>query len=113
MIEYSRGDVVLVNFVFTDETGVKIRPAIVVSANDYQRGRNETIILAVTSQTARLLIGDHLIADWKQAGLLFPSVATGVIRTIKQGMVNRKLGNISASDMRVIDTNLHTMLNLV
>ena len=47
----------------------------------------EAIIAAITSQTERVLIGDHLIRDWRGAGLLFPSVATGIIRTIKQGMI--------------------------
>jgi mRNA interferase MazF len=112
MIAYSRGDVVLINFVFSDESGVKLRPAVVVSSIEYNQGRKETIILAVTSQINRLLIGDHLINNWREAGLLFPSVATGIIRTVKQDLVNRKLGNISAIDMRVIDSKLQAILNL-
>jgi len=88
------------------------RPAIVVSSDDYHQGRNESIILAVTSRIDRLPIGDHFIADWKEAGLLFPSLATGIIRTIRQDMIDRKLGIISSADMRAIDSNLHIMLNL-
>jgi mRNA-degrading endonuclease toxin of MazEF toxin-antitoxin module len=37
----SRGDVVLVAFVFSDESGAKLRPAIVVSSPSYNRGRQE------------------------------------------------------------------------
>jgi hypothetical protein len=40
----------------------------------------------------RHLVGDHLIVDWKDAGLLFPSVATGILRTVTRGMVDRDLG---------------------
>jgi mRNA interferase MazF len=112
MIEFSRGDVVLVNFIFSDESGVKLRPAIVVSSNDYHRGRKEAIIVAITSKMDRLLVGDYLIGDWKKAGLLFPSVATGVIRTIKHEMVGRRLGTIPKADMKGIDENLKVMLNL-
>jgi mRNA interferase MazF len=103
MIEFNRGDAVLINFVFSDESGIKLRPAIVVSSNDYHRGRKEAIIAAITSQVDRLLIGDYLISNWKKAGLIFPSVATGIIRTVKQDMVSRKLGTISATDMQAID----------
>ena len=112
MIEFSRGDIVLIRFIFSDESGVKLRPAVVVSSADYQRRRSEAIILAITSQTDRLLIGDHFMADWKNAGLLFPSVVTGIIRTIRQDMVNRKLGHISAADLRAVEGNLQIMFDL-
>lgn len=112
MIEFSRGDVVLINFVFSDESGVKLRPAVVISSNGYLQGRKETIIAAITSQVDRLLVGDHLIGDWKTAGLLFPSVATGIIRTVKQEMVNRKLGIMPIIDMQAIDKKLQIILDL-
>ena len=112
MTGYSRGDVVLVNFVFSDETGVRLRPALIVSSGAYHQGRRETIITAITSTVDRVLIGDHLISDWQGAGLLFPSVATGIIRTIKQDMIARKLGAMTKDDMQAIDSNLRTALGL-
>jgi len=33
MTKYSRGDVVLISFVFADETGAKQRPAIIISSD--------------------------------------------------------------------------------
>ena len=59
------------------------------------------------------MIDDHLIADWQGAGLLFPSVATSIIRTIKQDMVNKKLGSLSAEDTRGIDSKLKLALGPV
>lgn len=112
MTGYSRGDVVLVSFVFTDETGVRQRPAVIISSDTYHRGREEAIIAAITSRTDRVLVGDHLISHWREAGLLFPSVATGIIRTIKQGMVARKLGNMPRTDMEAIDSSLRLSLGL-
>lgn len=112
MTEYSRGDVVLVSFVFSDETGVKRRPAVIVSSDTYHQGRQEAIIAAITSRTDRMLIGDHLISSWKEAGLLFPSVATGIVRTIKQGMIARKLGSMADQDLRAISTNLKLAMGL-
>jgi mRNA interferase MazF len=112
MIEFSRGDVVLINFIYSDESGVKLRPAVIVSSNGYHQGRKEAVIAAITSQIDRLFVGDHLIGDWKKAGLLFPSVATGIIRTIKQEMVSRKLGSMPVTDMQAINENLHSILSL-
>jgi len=112
MTGYSRGDVVLVSFVFSDETGERRRPSVIVSSDAYHHSRQEAIIAAVTSRADRILVGDHLIGDWRGAGLLFPSVATGIIRTIKQGMIVKKLGTMPASDMQAIDNKLKLMLGL-
>jgi mRNA interferase MazF len=112
MTEYSRGDVVLVSFVFSDETGVRRRPAVIVSSEAYHQGRQEAIIAAITSSTERILVGDHFISDWQRAGLLFPSVATGIVRTIKRNMIARKLGVISKADMQAIDGRLRVILSL-
>jgi mRNA interferase MazF len=112
MTGYEQGDVVLVRFVFTEETGAKRRPAVIVSASNYHSGRQEAVMAAITSNVDRLLIGDHLIADWQEAGLLFPSVATGIIRTIKQAMIERRLGAMPPEDMQAIKRNLRQVLGL-
>lgn len=112
MTEFNRGDVVLVSFIFSDETGERRRPAVIVSSDAYHQGRQEAIIAAITSRTDRILVGDHLISDWQGAGLLFPSVATGIIRTIKQGMIAKKLGTMPQRDIHGIEDNLRDVLEL-
>jgi len=112
MTEYNRGDVVLVGFVFSDETGERRRPAVIVSSEAYHKSRQEAIIAAITSRTDRILAGDHLIKDWREANLLFPSVATGIMRTIRQGMISRRLGIMSRADMEAINDNLRAALSL-
>ncbi len=112
MTGYEQGDVVLVRFVFSDESGAKRRPAVIVSTGEYHRGRQEVIMAAITSNVDRLLVGDHLIAGWKEAGLLFPSVTTGIVRTIKQSMIERRLGVMPPEDMQAIRENLRHVLGL-
>ena len=112
MTSYEQGEVVLVRFVFTDETGAKRRPAVIVSTGDYHRNRREAIIAAITSNVDRLLVGDHLIAGWQEAGLLFPSVATGIIRTIRQAMIERRLGVMPPADMQAIREKLRQVMGL-
>jgi mRNA interferase MazF len=112
MTAYSRGDVVLVGFVFSDETGRKLRPAVVISAPAYQRARQEVVVAAVTSNVRRRLFGDHLITEWKEAGLLFPSVVTGILRTIKRTMIDRKLGSLPKPELEGINRELRRTLGL-
>ena len=110
--DYHQGDVVLVRFVYSDESGAKRRPVVILSTDEYHQGRQETIIAAITSNVQRLLAGDHLVAGWQKAGLLFPSVTTGIIRTVKQAMIERRLGRMPAEDMRAIQENMKRILGL-
>ncbi|MBI3001731.1 MAG: type II toxin-antitoxin system PemK/MazF family toxin [Deltaproteobacteria bacterium] len=112
MTVYSRGDVVLVGFVFSDESGKKLRPAVVISSPAYNRARQEVIVAAITSNVRRRLFGDHLIANWKGAGLLFPSLATGIFRTITGTMIDRKLGSMPKPEMEAIDRELRRSAGL-
>lgn len=111
MTRYKRGDVVLVSFIFADETGVRRRPALIISSNAYHKDRDEAIIAAITSRTDRVLVGDHLISNWQEAGLLFPSVTTGIIRTVKQGMISQKLGVMPQVDMQAVNEKLRKALD--
>ncbi len=112
MTAYSRGDVVLVGFVFADESGRKLRPSVIISSPAYHRARQEIVVAAVSSNVKRRLFGEHLIGDWKGAGLLFPSVVTGIIRTIKQTMLDRKLGSLARSDLEGVERELRRCLGL-
>ena len=112
MTRYSRGDVVLVSLALTGEAGAMQRPAVIVSSNTYHRQRQELIISPITGRINRILAGDYLIRDWQEAGLLFPSLATGMIRTIKQNMLRRKLGSLSQDDLKELDKRLGSVLGI-
>ncbi len=112
MISYNPGDVVLVNFIFSDESGVKKRPGLVISSNQFNNKRNELIIVAITGQIEKLRFGDYLVNDYKKAGLLRPSAVTGVIRTIKSRMVDKLLGKFSSLDMKAFYRNISNNLNM-
>jgi hypothetical protein len=48
----------------------------------------------------------------KGAGFLFPSVVTGIVRTIKQTMIDRKVGTMPRPEMVAIDVKLRQSLGL-
>ncbi len=70
MTSYTRGEIVLVKFVFADEKGAKQRPGLIVSVDRYHEGRREAILAAMTSNVGRLLVGDYKLKGWRDAGLL-------------------------------------------
>jgi mRNA interferase MazF len=69
MTSYDFGDIVLVPFPFTDQSGIKKRPAVVVSSAAYNTARLDLILMAVTSQVRPVTtFGEVLISDWQKAG---------------------------------------------
>jgi len=100
---HSFGEVVLVPFPFTDQSGTKKRPAVVVSSSGYNANRRDLIIMAITSQ-ARIPpgFGEAAVADWQAAGLLKPSVFKPGFTTIEQGLVLRSMGALSTTDLRTL-----------
>ena len=49
---YSRGDIVLVSFPFTDLSSSKRRPALVISPDGFNDQGQDVVLLAITSQTS-------------------------------------------------------------
>lgn len=101
MTKYVFGEVILVPFPFTDQSGVKKRPAVVVSSSAYQAARPDLLILAITGRMRMPLgFGEALIRDWQAAGLLKPSVFKPVFTTVEQRLVLRDMGTLSADDQQ-------------
>lgn len=104
---YSFGDVILVPFPFTDQSGLKKRPALVVSSAAYHSQRADLLIMAITSQIRpRAGFGESIISEWRKAGLLAASLVKPVITTIDKRLVLRKLGRLQAPDLRAVRSAL-------
>ncbi len=108
---FQRGDLVLVPFPFPDQTGLKVRPAVVLCGEEYQRLRPDIIFGAVTSQIASVGPLDHLLLDWAQAGLKLPSAFRPVLATIAASRVVHRIGRCSERDALAIDRSVARSLS--
>jgi mRNA interferase MazF len=98
---FSFGDVVLVPFPFTDQTGAKKRPGGVVSGSGNNAGRRDIVIMAITSQVRiPLPFGETMVTDWQSAGLVKACVIKPVFATIEQSLVIRSMGKLAAADAK-------------
>jgi mRNA interferase MazF len=111
-----RGDVVLVPFPFTDLTGRKVRPAVVVSA-DPQAG--EVILAFITSVlTNRSPRGAEVELltsgpEFQLAGLKVDSlVRVDKLVTLAAGMVSRRLGRLGPVSKTMVTDMLRRALDL-
>lgn len=110
MTSYDFGDIVLVPFPFTDQSGIKKRPAVIVSSAVYNSVRLDLILMAVTSQVRPVTaFGEVVISGWQKAGLLKPSVVKPVMTTVERRLVLRQLGRLEQAD----STALRKMLPII
>jgi mRNA interferase MazF len=109
---YRFGDLVLVPFPFTDQTGLKKRPAIVVRSDAHQRQRPDVVLMAVTSQLLRPAgaVGEVLITEWQKAGLPKASLIKPVLTTIEKRLILRKLGELQEPDWTALRQALTAIL---
>lgn len=113
MTTYERGDVVLVPFPFSNQRSTKKRPAVVISSSAHNSAHPDIVIIAVTSNLGRERgVGECLIDNWREAGLLKPSAVKPAISTVEQALILRKLGKISIKDIASMNALLKQLLDL-
>ena len=112
MTNYRRGAVVLLPFPYTDQSGSKRRPALVLSTDAYNTRRGDIIVAPITGNLSTGQADDTPLADWGDAGLLKPSVVKGVIGTVEQTLVVRVLGALSVADLQKVEQTFAGVLGL-
>ncbi len=109
MPSYSKNEVILVRYPFSNLSGSKVRPAIIV--ND-SHASQDVIIVPLTSKVSPLLAGEFVLEDWKSAGLNVPSAAKRGLYTVHQSLVIKSIGKLSDRDARSLENSLHYWLGL-
>jgi len=112
MTRFDPGTVVLVRFPFTDLTGSKQRPALVISSDEHQRTGHDVIVAAISGQGVDdPRVFDHVIQDWASAGLIAPSlVRCGKVVTLERSMVRRSLGRLSENVFQTVMASVRRAL---
>jgi mRNA interferase MazF len=108
----SRGDVFLVDIRFSDDSGSKRRPVVVVSTDSVHESRADALTVPLTTKLATVRFGDSVVQDWQLAGLPRPSLAKGVVATVDRGVFGQKLGSVSGRDLEAIESRLREVLGL-
>ena len=114
-----RGEIGLAELPFSDGSGSKIRPALIVQS-DYNNKRLDDVIVAVITRTVKnatleptQLLIDLSTADGKATNLLHTSaVKCEHLITIDQKLIRRTIGTLSSAMMIQIDACLKAALDL-
>lgn len=107
MPSYSKNDVVLVRYPFSDLSRSKVRPAVVVNTPHTSQ---DLILVALTSKTKNLLNGEFQLAGWSQSGLNVPTAAKRGLFTIRADLILKKIGCLSSDDIEQLENSLRLWL---
>jgi len=113
----SRGDVVLVDYPFSDRTGSKVRPALIVQTDAWNLRITDTILAAISRSTHRAsatqLYVDIASPDGQQTGLRQNSmIHCENLLTYDQRLIITKIGALPASMLERLDACLKVALGL-
>jgi mRNA interferase MazF len=109
-IIYDRGEVVVVNVPFSDGTGTKPRPALVISNRSFHGGLQDVIVCPISSQPRfyeKPGLGDCPIGEWQALNLRYAStVRVSKILSVDKKIVKKKLGVLPQADMAMVESTL-------
>ena len=114
-----RGDIVLANLPYSDQTGSKVRPALVVQCDRNNDRLDDVILVMITSVIARAtaeptqLFVEISAPEGQSSGLLRDSaVKCEHLVTLDRSLIGRVIGQFPPGVMRKIDGCLRESLGL-
>jgi mRNA interferase MazF len=112
---HKQGDIVLVPFPFTDLSGEKVRPAVVISSEE--KGDDVTLCF-ISSIIPNKILGNEILIkkeekDFKNTGLKTNSVVKVTkIATLEKKIILGKLGNLDLKNLLKIKIIIKKHFNL-
>lgn len=118
-MKVSRGDVVLLDFPFSDASGSKVRPAVVVQNDAHNRRMTSTIVVLITKtvRRARHEATQFLIqvdsSAGKETGLHFNSAVNCTnLYTVHEDFIAYRIGHFPDSMTPTLDGCLKAALGI-
>ena len=109
MPSFSKNDVILVQYPFSDLSATKVRPAIVVHA---PHSSPDSFIVPLTSRTKSLRQGEFVLTDWSDVGLHVPTAVKRGLYTVHPRLILKYVGKLSSGDADHVEQSLRVWLGL-
>jgi mRNA interferase MazF len=105
-----RAEVVIVDFPFSDRTGSKVRPAVVVQVDALNQSRSDTILAIITSSSSRRQTEVFVdVSKVTGTGLRFSSfIQCDTLVTLDQSLVLAVIGRLPNPVVQQVDDCLKT-----
>ncbi|MFH0977496.1 MAG: type II toxin-antitoxin system PemK/MazF family toxin [Spirochaetota bacterium] len=109
-MSYSKGDVILLPYPFTDLKTQKVRPAVVVSKD--KEKYDDIFVVPLTSKINNLSESEFVLSNWKEAGLNVPTAVKRGCILVDSALVIKKVGVLAESDLKLVTNALKIWFDL-
>ena len=106
-------DLLLVPFPFSDQSGRKVRPVIVISNNEFNKYSEDIIVIGVTSNVLKEKYTINLTNKNLDEGKLFTNCYIRIENILKldKELIIKKIGKINKETLKNIIDKLYTIIN--
>jgi mRNA interferase MazF len=109
MPNFSKNEIILVSYPYSDFSDSKVRPAVITSENTRS---NDVFIVPLTSNTRVRRKGEFILKNWKSEGLNRPTAVKRGIYTVSKNMVIQSVGILSKSDAKRLESSIRIWFGL-
>ena len=104
----AKGDIILITFPFTDLSGSKLRPAVILADTN-----EDVTVTFITTQLKWQEPTDVVIKPTLNNGLKLPSlIRTSKIATLDKALIKGRIGKLSIEELKELNQNLKLILKL-
>lgn len=106
-------DLLLVPFPFSDQSGRKVRPVIVISNNDFNKDSDDIIVVGVTSNILKDKYTISLTNNNLDEGKLFTNCSIKIENLLKldKELIIKKIGKVNKETLKNIIDRIFTIIN--
>lgn len=109
MKNFSKNNIVLIRYPFTNLVSSKVRPAVIISSPIHSE---DLFIVPLTSKTNSLINGEFSLKDWQASGLNISTAIKRGIFTVHKALVLKIIGSLSPFDANKLKQSLKQWLEL-
>jgi len=109
MPNYSKHDIILVRYPFSDLSASKVRPTVIVSA---PHPSQDLFITPLTSKINSLLAGEFILSNWKESGLNIATAVKRGVNTVHKSLVFKVIDQLNTADANQLEESLRYWFGL-
>lgn len=104
----AKGDIILITFPFTDLSGSKLRPAVILADT-----KEDVTVIFITTQLKWQESTDVLLTPTSDKGLKLRSlIRTSKIATLDKTLIKGRIGRLTTEEIKYLDEKLKLILKL-
>ena len=103
----AKGDIILITFPFTDLSGSKLRPAVILADTN-----EDVTVTFITTQLKWQEPTDVLIKPTLNNGLKLPSLIRTSKIALDKALIKGRIGKLSIEELKELNQNLKLILKL-